>query len=76
LWGEKKFQDFAATVNASVYRITAASLLITGWMMATAQPLVELGFHRGKFTSADAHSTAIYLFWFSLSLALWSAQGL
>src|SRR6201987_4528959 len=30
LFGEKKFEEFADTVNASVYRITAASLLITG----------------------------------------------
>ena len=36
LFGEKKFEEFAATVNASVYRITAASLLMTGWMMAIA----------------------------------------
>ena len=76
LFGEKKFEEFAATVNASVYRITAASLLMTGWMMAIAVPLIDLVYRRGHFTFADSESTALYFFWFSLSLALWSSQAL
>jgi putative peptidoglycan lipid II flippase len=76
LFGEKKFEEFAATVNASVYRVTAASLLMTGWMMAIAVPLIDLVYRRGHFTFADSESTAIYFFWFSLSLALWSSQAL
>jgi putative peptidoglycan lipid II flippase len=76
LWGEKKFTEFAATVNASVYRITAASLLMTGWMMAIALPLIDLVYRRGRFTFADTESTALYFFVFSLSLALWSCQAL
>src|SRR3979409_996424 len=58
LFGEKKFEEFADTVNASVYRITAASLLITGWMMAIAVPLVDLVYRRGRFTFGDSESTA------------------
>src|SRR5271163_45506 len=76
LFGEKKFEEFADTVNASVYRITAASLLMTEWMMAIAVPLIDLVYRRGHFTFADSQSTAIYFFWFSLSLALWSSQAL
>jgi len=76
LFGEKKFEEFAETVNASVYRITAASLLMTGWMVAIALPLVDLVYRRGSFTSADSQSTATYFLWFSLSLALWSSQAL
>jgi putative peptidoglycan lipid II flippase len=76
LFGEKKFEEFAAIVNASVYRIAAASLLITGWMMAIALPLVDLVYRRGHFTFSDSASTALYFFWFSLSLALWSGQAL
>jgi putative peptidoglycan lipid II flippase len=76
LFEEKKFGEFAATVNASVYRITAASLLITGWMMAIALPLNDLVYRRGQFTLADSTSTALYFFWFSLSLAFWSSQAL
>ena len=76
LFGEKKFEEFAATVNASVYRITAASLLVTGWMMAVAVPLIDLVYRRGHFTFADSRSVGLYFFWFSLSLALWSSQAL
>ena len=76
LFEEKKFSEFAATVNASVYRITSASLLVTGLMMAIALPLIDLVYRRGHFTFADSESTALYFFWFSLSLALWSSQAL
>jgi putative peptidoglycan lipid II flippase len=76
LFEEKKFGEFAATVNGSVYRITAASLLMTGWMMAVAVPLIDLVYRRGNFTFADSESTALYFFWFSLSLPLWSSQAL
>jgi putative peptidoglycan lipid II flippase len=76
LFGEKKFEEFAATVNGSVYRITAASLLLTGWMMAIAVPLIDLVYRRGHFTFADSEATGLYFFWFSLSLALWSSQAL
>jgi len=76
LFNEKKLKEFADTVNDSVYRVSAAALLATGWMMAAALPLIDLVYRRGKFLFADTQTTAIYFFWFSLSLALWSAQGL
>jgi putative peptidoglycan lipid II flippase len=76
LFNEKRLADFAATVNDSVYRVSAASLLTTGWMMAAALPLIDLVYRRGRFLFSDAQTTAIYFFWFSLSLVLWSAQGL
>ncbi len=76
LYGEKKFDEFAATVNASVYRITAASLLFMGWMTAIAVPLIDLVYRRGHFTFADSQATGLYFFWFSLSLALWTSQNL
>src|ERR1700685_3204789 len=76
LFNEKRFQDFATTVNDSVYRVSAASFLATGWMMAAAFPLIDLVYRRGQFLVSDTQTTAIYFFWFSLSLALWSAQGL
>ena len=56
--------------------VGAASLLITGWMMAVALPLIDLVYRRGRFTFTDSGATAIYFFWFSLSLAMWSAQSL
>ncbi|PYX89465.1 MAG: murein biosynthesis integral membrane protein MurJ [Acidobacteria bacterium] len=76
LFGEKKLREFAASVNNSVYRVAAASLLASSWMMAASLPFVDLVFRRGKFTWADSQQTAVFFFWFALSLALWSAQAL
>jgi putative peptidoglycan lipid II flippase len=76
LFNEKKLKEFAVTVNDSVYRVSAASLLATAWMMAAALPMIDLVYRRGRFLFLDTQATAIYFFWFSLSLVLWSAQGL
>ena len=76
LFGEKRIQEFAGTVNASIYRIIATSLLVTALMMAGALPLIDLVYRRGHFTFSDSQHTALYFFWFSLSLAFWAAQGL
>ncbi len=76
LFNEKRLKEFAGTVNDSVYRVAAASLLASGWMMVAALPLIDLVYRRGKFLFADSQTSAIYFFWFSLSLVLWSAQGL
>jgi putative peptidoglycan lipid II flippase len=45
-------------------------------MMVAALPLIDLVYRRGKFLFADTQTSAVYFFWFSLSLILWSAQGL
>lgn len=76
LFNEKRLQEFAAIVNDSVYRVSAASFLSSAWMMAAALPLIDLVYRRGRFLFSDTQTTAIYFFWFALSLALWSAQGL
>ncbi len=76
LFGEGKRREFADTVNLSVYRISAASLLSTAWMMPAALPLIDLVYRRGRFNFQDSRETAVYFFWFALSLALWSAQAL
>jgi putative peptidoglycan lipid II flippase len=76
LFNERRLKEFATTVNDSVYRVAAASFLATGWMMAAAFPLIDLVYRRGRFLLSDTQTTAVYFFWFSLSLALWSAQGL
>src|ERR1700722_17116882 len=76
LFNEKKLKEFAVTVNDSVYRVSAASFLASGWMMVAALPLIDLVYRRGKFLFVDTQTAAVYFFWFSLSLALWSAQGL
>jgi putative peptidoglycan lipid II flippase len=76
LFGEGKRNEFADSVNQSVYRVGSAALLVTALMVTAALPLVDLAFHRGRFNLQDSISTAAYFAWFSLSLALWSAQAL
>ena len=76
LFGENKRKDFADTVNGSIYRIVAASLLVTSLMAVAALPLMDLVYRRGRFHFSDSQTTAVYFFWFSLSLAFWSAQAL
>ena len=76
LFGEKKMKEFSETVSGSVYRISALSFLASGLMMAAALPVIDLVYRRGRFVFQDSQSTAIYFFWFSISLAFWSAQGL
>jgi putative peptidoglycan lipid II flippase len=76
LFGEKRFTEFGETVNASVYRIVATALLASSLMMAAALPVIDLVYRRGHLSFSDSRITAVYFFWFSLSLAFWSAQGL
>ena len=76
LFNEKRLKEFADTVNDSVYRVSAAAILATTWMMVAALPLIDLVYRRGRFLPSDTQPTALYFFWFSLSLVLWSAQGL
>jgi putative peptidoglycan lipid II flippase len=76
LFGEKKMKEFGETVNASVYRISALSFLTSALMMVASLPLIDLVYRRGRFSFGDSQETAVYFFWFSLSLAFWAAQGL
>src|SRR5581483_929268 len=76
LFGEKRMDEFRATVNGSIYRISASSLLVTGLMAAAALPLIDLVYRRGHLHFSDSRITAVYFFIFSLSLAFWSAQAL
>jgi len=76
LFGEKRIEEFRTSVSQAIYRVAAASMLLTAWMVASALPVIDLVYRRGRFTFADSQQTAAFFFWFSLSLAFWSAQGL
>ncbi len=75
-FGKNRLEEFAEAVNRAVFRVGAASLLLTVWMLAVAFPLVDLVYRRGRFAISDSEQTAEYFFWFALSLAFWSAQSL
>jgi putative peptidoglycan lipid II flippase len=76
LWGEKKFDDFARTVNNSVTKLGSVCLLATAWMVVAALPLTDLAFRRGRFSFQDAHETATLFLAFSFALVCWAVQGL
>ncbi|HVZ16815.1 MAG TPA: murein biosynthesis integral membrane protein MurJ [Terriglobales bacterium] len=76
LFNEKKRDEFARSVSDSVYRIAASSLLISAWMAATALPVIDIVYRRGRFTFADSSATAVFFLWFGISLAFWSAQAI
>src|SRR6202046_4353100 len=74
LYSQHRFDDFANAVNRSVSRVIAASFLLGAWMVALANPIVNL--LRGSFTPAETHATALYFTLFTLSIAFWAAQGI
>jgi putative peptidoglycan lipid II flippase len=76
LFGERRLAEFARTVNASVYRMVAGAVLASSFMTSAALPLIDLVYRRGHLRFSDSETTAVYFFWFSLSLAFWSAQSL
>ena len=76
LFGEKRFSDFAASVNTSVYRIAATAILVASFMMSASLPLIDLLYRRGHLRFYDSQVTAVFFFWFSLSLVFWAVQGL
>ncbi|SNS26138.1 putative peptidoglycan lipid II flippase [Granulicella rosea] len=75
LFAQDRMYDFNAAVSRSVSRLLAVSVLLTGWMIALAMPIVDL-LRGGAFTHDDAVSTARYMALFAVSLALWAAQGI
>jgi putative peptidoglycan lipid II flippase len=67
---------FSRFVNSSVSRVVAFSILLTGWMIGLAFPVVDLIFRGGLFHRNSAREMALYFAIFSVSLCFWSAQTL
>jgi putative peptidoglycan lipid II flippase len=76
LFGKSDRAPFARAVNSAVSRILAFSLLLSGFMIAMALPLVDVLVRGGAFHRADSTAMAVYFAIFSISLCLWSAQAL
>jgi putative peptidoglycan lipid II flippase len=76
LFGEHKREEFSRLVSASIFRISAASVLASALMCVAAFPVIDLVYRRGHFNITDSRQTAVYFFWFALSLVFWSSQAL
>jgi putative peptidoglycan lipid II flippase len=76
LWVTRDIAKFSDAVNRSVSRLMGVSLLLTGWMVAVAGPLIDLMLRRGRFDRADATIAAELFLLFALSLVFWTSQNL
>ena len=76
LYNENKREEFSRSVSDSVYRIAAASVLISAWIAGSALPVIDVVYRRGRFTFSDSSATAVFFLWFGISLAFWSAQAI
>jgi putative peptidoglycan lipid II flippase len=75
LYAQRREFDFSAAVGRSVSRLMAAGAIVAAWMIALAPWLLDL-FRGGGFHRSDAAETARYFVIFSLTLGVWSAQGI
>lgn len=75
LYAQGRHFDFNAAVNRAVSRLLAVGLLCTAWMCSLSVPILDI-YRGGVYSKADALNTAHYFAIFSVSLALWSAQGI
>src|SRR5271170_3401995 len=76
LFSKNDSAAFSRSVNSSVSRILAFSLLLTAWMIGLAFPAIDLIFRGGLFHRNSAQEMALYFAIFSISLCFWSAQTL
>ncbi len=76
LFGKEGNGPFGRSVNESVSRIAAVSLLLSAWMIPLAGAAIDFFLRGGLFVRSDARTTALYFSIFSLSLPFWSAQAL
>ena len=75
LYAQERYFDFNTAVNRAVSRLLAVGLMVTAWMCGLAVPILDI-YRGGVYSKADALSTAHYFAIFSVTLALWSAQGI
>jgi putative peptidoglycan lipid II flippase len=76
LFGREANQPFGRSVNDSVSRLAAVSILITAWLVPLGGTAIDLFLRGGQFDRADAAATAVYFGIFSLALCFWSAQAI
>jgi putative peptidoglycan lipid II flippase len=76
LWARGDRAQFASAVNRAVSRLLAVSLLLTGLMIALANPLIDVALRGGSFHGSDAAAAAELFVLFCLSLVFWTSQNL
>jgi putative peptidoglycan lipid II flippase len=75
LFQQKKFDEFSHSVTRSVSRLFAVAMLVSAWMIALAPWLMDL-FRGGRFNRADSTATTQLFIVLSITLGIWSVQGI
>jgi putative peptidoglycan lipid II flippase len=75
LFQQDRLNDFSHSVSRAVSRLFAAGMLVSAWMIALAPWLMDL-LKRGKFNHADADAVTHLFSVLSVTLAVWSVQGI
>jgi putative peptidoglycan lipid II flippase len=76
LWAKNDVEAFSKSVNRSVSRLIAVSLLLSSLMIALANPLVDVMLRRGRFGASDAAAAGELFVLFCVSLVFWTSQNL
>jgi putative peptidoglycan lipid II flippase len=75
LFHQGRLDDFSTSVSRVVSRLFAVGMLVSAWMIALAPWLMDL-FRGGKFKHTDAAGTTQLFVILSVTLAVWSVQGI
>jgi putative peptidoglycan lipid II flippase len=75
LFQQRRAYDFSASVARSVSRLFAVGMILSAWMIALAPWLMDL-LRGGRFHRQDAITVTHLFSILSLTLAIWSVQGI
>ncbi len=70
------WREFRETLDQTIWRTAAGSILVSSWFVALSLPLIQFVYRHGAFNALDARRTALYFAVFALSLVCWSVQNL
>jgi len=76
LHAEGKRAELVDTFARTARTVALIALLLAAWMVALAEPEVDLLFRRGRFAASDVEPTAVYLAIFAAALPAWTLQAL
>jgi len=75
LFQQKRQHDFSAAVARAVSRLFCVGMIVSAWMIALAPWLMDL-LRGGRFNRADTAATTQLFVILSVTLAIWSVQGI
>ncbi len=74
LAAKKDFAEIASTLNRTLKNVVILSMVMMGFFIVLAEPMVSLLYERGQFTAADTAQTAMALRILAGSIVFWTIQ--